>query len=795
MLCSTTSTSRRFAPVSRIHSVTITAVLVIALLPACMGPQVQPAPSSQDQERVAEQSPPADVPKVDEPVPASTPSPSVALPLPVSPAEGSRADMLPESGDIPVVEAKPVFVTAQRESYTVESAFTATKTDTPLMETPMAVQVVPKQVMQDQRVNRLQDALQNVSGIRSNNNDIEGYVYKIRGFNSLNVFRNGLTLAGGLGSQPGMHETANLERIEVLKGPASVLFGRAEPGGLINLVTKRPLATPYYKLEQEFGSYNHYRTVWDATGPLNQSGTVGYRLSGAYQDYGSFRDFQGGRRVFLAPVLAFRPTDRTDLVIDLQYLRNDAQSDTIFPALGNRPAPIALHRSFQEANDPRDWTGNLNLGYDLTHRFNLNWSITSRFLLSKGSMKKLNVFATALDDATGVLDRTTQFQKLMSTTYATNLDLKGKFDALGAKHQVLAGVDYLHDTFDYSYAEGLSNFPINIFNPVYGSIPASAYDEALNGVGFRGFASSLVKQAGVYVQDQITIFERLHVLLGGRYDHAEVGQGNSDVSREEAIADRHGRSVRTDGQFSPRAGVLYQWTPRLSTYGSYSKSFGANNGRSSTGDAQPPERGEQFEVGTKAELLQGLSATVALFHLTKKNILTPDLTTPDPTDTRAVGESRSQGVEVDLLGTVTPQLNLIVTYAYLDTKVTRDDSGLQGNRLDNVPSHSGRVFLVYHFGGEDGLGWRVGGGVSAASAVSGDRENTFNLPAYYRLDAMTSYSMMAGGRRLTAQLNLRNLTNTKYFDGTDIFYNQRSPRFGLFAAQPLMAFGTIRMEF
>ena len=795
MLCSVMSLPREFTGISRGRSVTAAVIVLLPMLSACIGPHVQPAPAPQSQAGIVEPADRVDPAPQAEQIPSQTTAPSAPLPLPVLPVEVARSEGLQEAGDIPVIEAKPVIVTAQRESYAVDSAFTATKTDTPLMETPMAVQVVPKQVLQDQRVNRLQDALQNVSGVRSNNNDVEGYVYKLRGVNSLHVFRNGLTLAGGLGSNPGIHETANLERVEVLKGPASVLFGRAEPGGLINLVTKRPLATPYYKLEQEFGSYDHYRTVWDATGPLNQSGTIGYRLSGAYQDYGSFRDFQGGRRVFLAPVLAFKPTDRTDLVIDLQYLRNDAQSDTIFPALGNRPAPLALHRSFQEANDPRDWTGNFNLGYDLTHRFNQNWSLTSRFLFSKGSMKKLNVFATALDDATGVLDRTTQFQKLMSTTYATNLDLKGKFDALGAKHQVLVGVDYLHDAYDYSYAEGLSNFPINIFNPVYGSVPTSAYDEALNGAGFRSFASSLVKQAGVYVQDQITLFGKLHVLLGGRYDHAEVGQGNSDVSREEAITDRHGRFVRTDEQFSPRAGILYQWTAQLSTYASYSKSFGANNGRSATGEALPPESGEQFEVGTKTELFQGFSATVALFHLIKKNILTPDLTTPDPTDARAVGQARSQGVEVDLLGAVTTQLDLIVTYAYLDTKVTRDDSGLQGNRLDNVPSHSGRVFLVYHFGGEGGLGWRVGGGVSAASAVSGDRENTFDLPAYYRLDAMTSYTAMVGGRRLTAQLNLRNLTNTKYFDGTDIFYNQRLPRFGLFAAQPLMAFGTIRMEF
>ena len=285
---------------------------------------------------------------------------------------------------------------------------------------------------------------------------------------------------------------------------------------------------------------------------------------------------------------------------------------------------------------------------------------------------------------------------------------------------------------------------------MYGSIPDSAYDEGSTGTGFRFFPSGLVKQTGLYVQDQVTLFDKLHLLLGGRYDYAEFGLGTSALSREEAIADRHGRSVRKDSQFSPRAGILYEWTPRLSTYASYSKSFGANNGRSVTGETHPPERGEQFEVGTKAELLQGVSATVALFHLTKKNLLTPDLTTPDPTDARPVGEARSQGVEIDVLGMVTARLSVIANYAYLDTKVTRDNSSLQGNRLDNVPLHSGRVFLVYHFGGEDGLGWRVGGGVSAASAVSGDRENTFNLPAYYRLDAMTSYTAMVAGRRLNS---------------------------------------------
>ena len=596
-------------------------------------------------------------------------------------------------------------------------------------------------------------------------------------------------------SIPGTFDTANLERVEVLKGPAAVLFGRVDPGGVINLVTKRPLRDPYYKVEQEFGSYDHYRTVWDATGPLNQLGTVAYRLSGAFQDYGSFRDFQGGQRIFIAPVLSFKPGANTDLVVDFQYMKNKAQSDTGFPALGNRPAPIPLSRSFQESNDPRDTTENYNLAYDLKHRFTDNWSITNRFLYSHALMFKPNVVGTALDDATGILDRTVTFQRLNGNAYSTNLDVNGKFDLLGAKHNLLVGLDYFHSYYNYHYSEADGNFPISIFNPGYGTIPASAYNDAVGGAGARFLSSVQSKQYGLYVQDQITVFDKLHVLLGGRYDSAEIHSGFSDVSKDAAIADRHVQPGLSDHQFSPRAGLLYQFTPTLSGYASYAKSFGLNNGLSSTGAPLPPQHGKQYEIGLKAEIFTGLSVTLAVFHLTKTNVPTPDLSTPNPTDLVAIGEARSQGVELDLVGSLTSRLNLIAHYAYLDTKVTRDNSGLQGNQLDNVPHHSGRLFLTYHLGNDEGLGWRVGGGVTAAAKTAGDPQNTYNLPAYTRLDAFTSYSAMIGSTRWTAQLNLRNLLNTQYFDGTDLFYNNLTPRVNLLPAQPFTAIGTIRMEF
>ncbi len=769
-------------------SVSFIVLFLLLIVAACAGP-VKPVPTTEQEERLAQPSERAEAAKPEEPGSRE----AVAQPnVPVPPLDRSQTETVPTQEEIPVVEAKPVLVTASRDSYTVSHATTATKTDTPLLETPVSVQVVPKQVLQDQRVNRLQDALENVSGVRSNNNDLEGYVFKLRGFTSLDMYRNGLRVLGG-----SLFDTANLERVEVLKGPASTLFGRSEPGGLINLVTKRPLSQPYYKLEQEFGSFDHYRTVVDATGPLTESGSVGYRVTGSYQDHGSFQDFQGGRRFFIAPTFSFKPGRNTDLIVDLQYLRNDAQSSTGIPPLGNRPASLPFHRSFQEPNDPRDWTSSLNFGYELTHRFSDKWSVTNRFLYGHVTFKKLNVVATGLDEATGILDRLTQFQKSVETAYATNLDVKGTFETLGATHRVLVGVDYLRTYYNYNYAEGSGNFPINIFNPVYGSVPQDAYDDAGRGTGSNFFSSVARNQLGGYVQDHITLFSRLHVLLGGRYDHAVLQTGESDASRESAIADRHSRSDNSDGQFSPRVGLLYQFTPAVSGYFHYAKSFGANNGITALGTPLPPERGVQYELGVKAELLSGLSVNLAAFHLTKQNVLTPDLSTPEPTDSAAIGEARSRGVEIDLVGSLTPHLNLVAHYAYLDTKVTRDDSGLQGNRLDNVPAHSGRLFAVYRVsGGNDGLGWRIGGGPTLASNAQSDRENTVELPAFVRLDAFLSYAAPIAGKVLTAQLNLYNLLNSKYYTGNDFFFNYaREPRLHQFVAPPFTAIGTIRLEF
>lgn len=704
------------------------------------------------------------------------------------------------------------------EGYVVHNATTGTKTDVPLRETPVSVQVVPKQVMQDQETTSVAEALENVPGVRSDNNELEGYNFIIRGFKSTYMYRNGLAIPND--SNPSGFDTANLERIEVLKGPASILYGRAEPGGLINLVTKQPLDQPRFVVEQQFGSFEHYRTQWDVSSPIAQIPGLAYRVSGAYQNNGSFRGFQGGERYLIAPVVSYRPSEWTEFTVEGQYLGQKMQSDVGLTPIGPQAASIPLSRSFQEANDPRDRIESFNIGYKFRQNLNEDWKVTNRFLYTENpNFQKPNltpqcVTLYCVDADLRTLQRISQYQSISGRAFSTNLDLEGKLDALGGKHDFLMGLDYLNSLYDYYFANGAALYPIDIYNPVYGTVPSFAYWDAIAGTGYKGHSSELTRQKGFYVQDQVTWFDRLHVLIGARYDVADATRGASDsfggdysASKNSAIANRLSATTRVDTDWSPRAGAVFDLTPELSVYGSYSKSFGRNNGFDANGQALSPQRGQQWEVGLKAEPLAGLSATLAFFQITKSGVPTRDFASPDPRAVRLAGLQRSRGVEFDVTGRVTDRLAVIANYAYIDAKVISDNqknpldpfgflggSGVLGQHLPNVPRHSGKIWLTYDFG-ENGLGWRVGGGVTASTRAWGDLQNTFTMPGWARLDGFASYTTLVEGHKVTAQLNLRNINNAQYFTGVDNQFNFNIPPFQLIPAKPFTATGTIRMEF
>ena len=264
------------------------------------------------------------------------------------------------------------------KSYTVTNSFTAIKTDTPIMDIPQSIQVVPRAVMNDQETTRITDALENVSGVRAQPSLGTGNNFLIRGFQNQNIYRNGLRANNSFRQE---YDTANLQSIEALKGPAQ-LYGRMEPGGMINLTTKKPLDIPYYSLEQRFGSYDLYRTEWDATGPFTSDKSLLYRFTGSYQINNSFRDFVSNDRMLFAPSITWRPTESTDATLELQVNNQDFISDVGIPVIGNRPAQIPISRSLGDPNTPDSNLNQVFLNSLLNHRFNEDWAIHSRFLAS-----------------------------------------------------------------------------------------------------------------------------------------------------------------------------------------------------------------------------------------------------------------------------------------------------------------------------------------------------------------------------------------------------------------------------
>jgi iron complex outermembrane receptor protein len=670
--------------------------------------------------------------------------------------------------------------------YSLPNATAATKTDTPIMQTPMSVQVIPKQILKDQQAIRIKDALKNVSGIFWATDPMyEGF--QLRGFQAdgaTTIYRNGLRI------RRAQHEVANLEQLEVMKGPAAAIYGRIEPGGLINVVTKKPLDTPYYSLEQQFGSYDLFRTTADATGPINKDRSLLYRLNLAYQNNDLFIDKMEQERVFFAPSFSWKPSDRTEVNLNLEYQYDTRTNYTGLPVLGNRPinVPVSHYLGFGSDNAVAIHEKNL-VGFDWSHQFNNDWKIQQRFhyynLDYQGNNQSFfNRPVNSTDKRTAI--RSTTTTPIDDTdTVATNIDLTGKFKLWGTPNQVLAGMDYFWEQRDaQGYAK--SRPPefyrpvVDVFNPVYGQVPLPTAKD------FNSFSTLTQDWFGTYFQDQITLFDKLHIMGGGRYDWATRRSGSAATSLATAINNE--TEVNNDA-FSPRVGVVYQPWQWIALYGNYVESFGgANTALASNGKPLDAETAQQYEVGFKTEFFnKKLLSTVAFYDLTKQNIATADRI--NPLFSVQTGEARNQGTEVDISGQVTDGLNLIASYAYTDTEITQDNRGNQGHRLWNIPRNSGSFWAKYAVQEAALRGLSVGAGAYMIGQREGNNENNWQMPGYVRVDALLGYTWNVGRSKITTQLNVNNLLDKTIYE---------TSAFGSYLAQPgapRTFMGSIKMEF
>jgi iron complex outermembrane receptor protein len=669
--------------------------------------------------------------------------------------------------------------------YNRSNATTATKTDTPIMETPFSIKTVPQQVMKDQQAVRLEQALENVSGVTSTrtsgaSNGAQSATM-IRGFQTYEFYRDGSRFPGAW-VWNGPRELANIEQVEVLKGPASILYGRLEPGGLVNLVTKKPSATPYYSLQQQFGSFDFYRTTADATGAISKDKSLLYRVNLDYENAGSFRDFVSNERGFLAPTFHWQISDRTEANVHLEYQHNRSTPDNGLFAVGNRPVNLPRERYLGEPGSKFE-SESFVAGLDWSHAFSDNWSIRHRFditsvLKNEGSPYALPYDETGCTPGSCPVGRFGLANKNPANVYYTTLDLLGNFKTWGIKHSFLFGGDYQRMDDRYRSSFGFPITSIDAYQPVYNGIDPKLL--TING----GFNLN-EEWFGLYAQDQIELPHHIHLLAGFRYDNARVSNHNLDGGTEVV-------STTRATPIKPRVGILYQPIPEVSVYGNYVENFGIQNGVNFADNSPlPPTTAEQWEAGVKTELFdKRLTTTFAWFDITKQNIAIPIFGRPGYRE--VVGEARNRGLEFDISGELLPGWKVIGAYSYIDSKMTKDAAGVQGNKLWNVPRNTGSLWTTYEFLGGDLQGLKFGGGVQVRDQRQGDKANSFQLPGYATVNLMTSYTMKVAGTRLTTQFNVNNLLDKWYYDSAAGWSDRTQ---GIMPGEPRNFMGSVRVEF
>lgn len=653
-------------------------------------------------------------------------------------------------------------------AYSKPNTTTATKTNTPIMQTPVDVVVVPQQVLQDLQVVTIDDALQNVSGVYAIPNAGQQSGFLIRGFENYKYYLDGVRVDNF--STQISEETADIQQIEVLKGPASILYGRVQPGGLIELTAKKPLATPYNAVQQQFGSYGFYRTTVDSTGPIASDNSLLYRFNFAYENADSFREFDQNRHLFFSPRIHWAPSQDTEFNFYIRYLNGVGPIDLGTPILldaNGKPfgiAPVGRSRNY---NEPGSQLSNYNLrvGFDWTHAFTSDWSLTHRF--DANFVHELGNALVAYGPVSAC-GATCPVQRLINNpdntiqAYYTSLELKGRFDTFGLSHTVLAGWDFYvdHDYTARSFAFGVPD--IDLFSPVHTGLPTGL----LSAPDFRYTLERGQNWHGFNLQDQIALPFDLHLLAGLRYDIAHAFS-NQIVTLPGLTINS---AASSDYSVKPRIGLLWQPIPQLSFFGDYVEGFGLSSLLNSDGTPNTsvvaPQQSRQWEGGVKANINDGrLMATFAWFDITKTNIPTPS---PDPALAAqgvqvATGEVRNRGVDLDLSGQVTPEFKVIGSFAYIDSRITRDNNGNVGHRFYGVPRFGGSLWGVYEPQLETLKGLSLGAGFVSRSDFELNNANSFTLAGYTTVNIMARYAFTFEQTKMSLQLNVNNLLDKTYY--------------------------------
>ncbi|MBF8746149.1 TonB-dependent siderophore receptor [Pseudomonas monteilii] len=657
------------------------------------------------------------------------------------------------------------------EGYVAKRTAAGTKTDTALVEVPRSISVATREQMSDRGVHSLDDAVRYMPGIVSASfgSDTRYDWMRVRGFEPTH-YLDGLPLPRGVYANP-KPETWNLDRLALLRGPASSLYGQTPPGGLLDMVSRRPQAESAHEIQLQYGSDNHRQINFASTGKIDDQGQFLYGVSGVIRDGGTQIDHIDDKRYNIAPSLTWNIDDDTSLTLLTQFTRDDTGATSQFrPIQGTKIdmpfGKISRHKNLGDPDYEFYDRTYYALGYAFEHRFNDVWQFRQNLRYTKSDLAFQTITPGSYNPITPPVQDDGTVSRLSTNTdedisqFAVDNNFQADFATGDVTHTLLIGLDHQRINTNYLSIFDFTVPPSNVNDPVYG-LPISRPDRA---DAFYDY-NQKTRQTGVYIQDQMAL-GNWRLTLGGREDWVHTGT--------KFFNDNDATNTERDKKFSANAAISYVFDSGLVPYLSYAESFQPTlNATASATQSFKPTEGEQWELGIKYQPPgSNTLLSAAIYDLTQKNVSVTN-NVGGVTVTSQTGEVKVHGLELEAVSDVTDNLKLIAAYTLAKSEV--QDGLYKGNRLQLMPNQQASLWADYtwHSGWLDGFG--IGGGARYTGNTYGDQANTYlgKANAYTVFDASVHYDLGRLDNRLkgaSVAVNATNLFDKEYLSTCDAFY-------------------------
>jgi outer membrane receptor for ferric coprogen and ferric-rhodotorulic acid len=679
------------------------------------------------------------------------------------------------------------------KSYTTGAMATGTKLPLSIRETPQSVSVITRQRIEDQGMKDLNDVVKYTPGLTVNQYGPARQSYKARGFEVDNIMYDGLPTTVSMYTQDVITaaDLAIYDRVEIVRGATGMMQGAGNPAAAINMVRKRPTATPQASIEGSLGTWDRYRTEADVSGPLNSEGTLRGRVVTAYQEHGSFQDYVSSERGLFYAITEADLTENTTLTVGASY-QNDNKNDN-WVGLPDKPGgkDFSFDRDTFYGPDWAYWdTTNTQLFSDVEHRFENGWKLKLAMTKMWGRQHMLGTSNDCYYNKSGCETLTPSYGRYNTVNDHSSYDavVSGPFQLLGREHELVVGTSYREEQLDMTGGYG-AIFYSDGSGPVTG-IDTPSWDptntDKPTNIDMRAWGQNTdEKQTGTYVTTRLNIADPLKVILGARLDWYEIDFENSAMGAVTAA-----NVYKVTRNLTRYAGVVYDLNDTYSVYASYTDIFKPQTKFDTSGSVLDPIEGENYEIGLKGEYLDGaLNATVALFQVDQLNRAVDDLSSPNPCPfaptsfnpcQRASGKVRSQGIDFEVAGAITENWNASASFTYVEAKYKQDlNEENEGEYYDpTIPRHLYKVATTYNLPGELNK-WRVGGdvlGQSSTKSAQGLEQDTYSV-----VGLMLGYKV---SENIDTRVNINNLFDKHYYNGIAFNnLNYGAPRNAMFSVK------------